>query len=212
MPRIGRQSIAHTAMVALIAAFPPLPASAAPSSVYTKLDFDNNCIPLSTYEAGGTFSCGGYKGFAITFSEGDLRQSLFFGHVGPWFRGADGGEAFVSFSPFNAAGDTIEWRLNDAGVPFATILRWSVNANGGDDTKPIHSVLVVSRVGQPGEAVACPVAYIDAGTTPDANAVAREVADRLAASFPCGSSEAQWHGTRPADPPDAMAYFPQTVE
>jgi hypothetical protein len=179
-----------------------------PSSVYTKLDFDNNCIALSTYEAGGTFSCGGYKGFPVLLSEGDLRQSVFFGHLGPWFTGADGSEAFVSFGPFNAAGETIEWRLDAGAVPFATILRWTVNANGGDDTAPTQSVLVISRVGRPGEAIACPVGYVDAQLTPDANTVARRVADDIAADFDCTTSEPQWHGVVSGDPPSRSSYFP----
>ncbi|MCU0830026.1 MAG: hypothetical protein MUC58_00650 [Rhizobiaceae bacterium] len=183
--------------------------AAEPESVYTKLDFNNNCIALSTYEAGGTFTCNGYKGYPVILSEGDLRQSVFFGHVGPWFKGADGSEAFVSFGPFNGAGETIEWRLDAEDVPFATILRWTIAANGGDDTVPGHSVLVVSRVGQPGVAIGCPVGFVDAGLTPDANTVARKLADAVARDFDCGVSEPQWHGIIPADPPSQMSYYPE---
>jgi hypothetical protein len=182
--------------------------AADPSSVYTKLDFDNNCMTLSTYEAGGTFACAGYKGFPILLSEGDLRQSVFFGHLGPWFQGADGSQAFTSFSPFNGAGDTIEWRLDGNGVPFATILRWTVERFDGDPAKPKHQVLVISRVGQPGVAMACAVGLVHAGATKDANSIARDVADRLARDFDCGTADPQWHGTKPDDAPDLTAYWP----
>jgi hypothetical protein len=205
MPRFFSIAAAAVVMVASCGAA----STAEVSSAYSKLDFDNNCIALSTYEAGGTFSCGGYKGYSVIVSHGDLRESVFFGHVGDWFSGADGSQAFVSFGPFNGIGDTIEWRLDKEGVPFATILRWTVSANGGDDTLPQHSVLVVSRVGQPGQAIGCPVGYVEAKLTPNANDVARKVADDLAADFDCGVTEPQWHGSTNDTLPGLMSYFPE---
>jgi hypothetical protein len=196
------------ALTAMLAAFPPLAAIAAPTSVYTKLDFDNNCMALSTYDEGGVYSCNGWKGFAVTVSVGDLRESVFFGHLGPMFTGADGSQAFATFGPFNRAGDTIEWRLDATGVPFATILRWRVERFDGDLSKPKDEVLVVSRVGRPGETMACPAGLVHAGATKDANAVARDVADRIASTFACGRDEPEWHGTKPADAPEMTVYWP----
>jgi hypothetical protein len=197
------------AAIGFFAGLMPASVSAAEnSSVYTKLDFDKNCIPLATYEAGGTFSCQGYKGFPVLLSEGDLRVSVFFGHLGPWFNGTDGSEAFVSFSPFNNVANTIEWRLNPEGVPFAAILRWQISETDGSEG-PGSTVLVVSRVGQPGVGMACPAGYV-AGATPDANDVARQIADSLANDFDCLTTEAGWHGAVPAEPPATSRYFPAT--
>ena len=90
--------------------------AAAAESVYTKLVFDD-CVTLSTDLQGGRLHCPGYKGYGITFEEGDLRQAVRFGHVG-------NDELFESFGVFNRINDTIEWRLDDNGVPRAAILRW----------------------------------------------------------------------------------------
>ena len=72
----------------------------AAESVYTKLDFDD-CVTLSTDLQGGRLHCPGYKGYGITFEEGDLRQAVRFGHVGD-------DDVFESFGAFNRINDTIE--------------------------------------------------------------------------------------------------------
>lgn len=177
------------------------------TSAYTTLDFEAHCTALSTYEAGGTFACQGYKGFPFILSHGDLRESVFFGHLGQWFNAPDGGQAFASFGAFNGIGKTVEWRLAADGVPFAAILRWTIDRPDGGDAK--DSVLVVSKVGLPGEGEACPVGYVDAVATPDANVVARDVADRLARGFACRTAEAGWHGVIRDDKPDVMVHFPE---
>ncbi|MCI5075529.1 hypothetical protein [Oricola sp.] len=165
------------------------------SSSYTKLDIQAGCVQISSYEAGASYSCDGLSGYGILFSEGDLRQSVFFGHVGPWY--ADGG--WQSFGPFNYVNDTVEWRLSD-GVPYATILRWFIEtdnpATGSPDDAHRGEVLVVSKVGQPGVADACAVGYVDARVNPDANALAREIADTMAETFACGFDTAVYHGAR----------------
>lgn len=163
------------------------------ASVYSKLDFDTGCVQLLSEESGGRFSCAGLGGYGVLFSEGDLRQSVFFGNVGEWY----GKGAWESFSAFNRANDTIEWRLRD-GVPYATILRWFIeNANpetGAPDKRSEGQVLVISKVGQPGIGEACVVGYVDALATPDPNEVARRVADTLADSFTCRVDEPDYAG------------------
>jgi hypothetical protein len=178
------------------------------TSAYTKIEFDSMCVTLSTYEAGGSFACQGYRGFPVMIAHGDLRESAFFGHLGTWFNGADGSQAFVSFSPFNSLQPTVEWRLDAQGVPFAAIARWSVAAPGGAEG-PDASVLVVSRVGQPSDGNACVVGYINASATPDANTLARQIADTMAAGFACRDAEPQWHGLAQGPQPDVTAYFPE---
>jgi len=90
---------------------------------------------------------------------------------------------------------TVEWRIEkDAkgkARPFATILRW--NAVTPDDrdkaTGPIKStgrVLVVTRLGPGG---VCHVGYVDAKANPDANELARKLADEHARAFRCGKDK-----------------------
>lgn len=170
------------------------PAGAA-ESAYTKVDFDADCTIVSEEELGGSWTCKGYRGLPIHFAEGDLRQSAFYGEVGPWF---DEG-AFESFSGFNHAGDTVEWRIA-GGHAFATIRRWFVSTGEDAHGKPLPEaqILVVSKVGQPGKGDACVVGYVEATANPDANALAREVADTMAEGFACRADRAQWHGLRRA--------------
>jgi hypothetical protein len=76
-------------------------------------------------------------------------------------------------------------------TPIATILRWFIDA--GDESSP-GQVLVVSKVGtdRPG----CVVAYVDALANADANALAREAADRMAPGVDCATHFPSYYGTR----------------
>ncbi len=67
---------------------------------------------------------------------------------------------------------------------FATILRFYTDAGDGD---PEGQVLVITRLGGPGQV--CHIGYVDARVNPDANAIAREVADNGAADFDCGRDQ-----------------------
>ena len=172
------------------------------TSQYPDLPADAVCDTLTEYEAGVSLSCPGYLGYGVLFSEGDLRQSVFYGYVGPWY----GEGAWESFGPFNAAGTKIEWRLAD-GVPVATILRWSIqNANpqtGQIDPERRGEILVVSKVAQPGQGEGCVIGYVDARANADANMIARDLADSLYASFRCRFDEPVYHGEEGpfAEPP-----------
>ncbi len=159
-------------------------------SVYTELDLDGACRPFELYELGGSFTCPGYAGYGVLFSEGDLRQSVFYGFVGEWF--AEG--AFESFSSFNNVSGTIEWRLR-GGVPYAAIMRWFISSGGAsaDETKQ-GQVLVVSKVAQPGIGDGCVVGYVDALENAEANVLAREVADTHAADFMCRIEDPVFYG------------------
>ncbi len=172
------------------------------TSAYTDFPADIVCAQLSAYEAGASFSCPGYMGYGVVFSEGDLRQSIFYGYVGSWY--AEG--AWESFGPFNSAGTKIEWRLHD-GVPKATILRWIIeNSNpqtGEIDPARRGEILVVSRVAQPGEGEACVIGYVDARANTNANDLARDLADTQFESFRCRVDEPVYHGEQGpfAEPP-----------
>jgi hypothetical protein len=109
---------------------------------------------------------------------------------------------YVSFGPNAAdepaAGETIahfgndaykgriEWRLErEPGGqtrPFATILRWNYMVDV-DDRQASGRMLVVTRLGPGG---VCHAGYVDARANPDANDLARELADATARGFRCG--------------------------
>lgn len=183
--------------IAALGAVMSAPALAAdePASVYSPVDAGPKCVTLSTDEAGVAFSCPGHGGFGLLLAEGDLRQSVFYGHLGAWYAAG----AWESFGQFNRVNDTVEWRLG-GGVPYATILRWFIeNMNpetGSPDEAHRGQVLVVSKVGQPGVGEACVVGYVDALANPDANELARQVADTMAPDFTCRVDEPQYHGER----------------
>lgn len=176
----------------------------AAESIYTKIDFDT-CITLSSYENGGTLHCTGHGGYGVLLKEGDLRQSVQFGHVAR-------DDVFESFQPFNRANETIEWRLGEGGAPYATILRWFIE-NTDPDTGAVSKattgeMLVVSRVGQPGSAESCVVGYVDAKANSGANELARQVADNLARGFTCGTDVPMFHGVRGPLAGEPMRSFP----
>lgn len=179
-----------------LAAFAACAAAEEPTgSVYTTIDVDDGCIVKPDDISGATLSCTGHGGYGILLREGDLRETVFFGHLGAWY--ADG--AWESFLTFNRVNDTVEWRVRD-GMPFATILRWFIEKpdpeTGIQTAESRGEVLVVSKVGQPGEGEACVVGYVDAKANADANALARSIADSLAEPFTCRSDVPEYHGRR----------------
>ena len=165
------------------------------TSAYTTLDLKKSCKVLEEIEEGGSVSmlCEGYDGYAVHFAEGDLRHSVQFGHIE-----TDGDGIWQSFAQWNRVAETVEWRLQD-GAPVAAILRWFIentdDAGSADPTR-VGQVLVVSRVGQESDKRACVVGYVDALANTNANVLAREVADSLAADFACGTDKAEFHGKR----------------
>lgn len=152
------------------------PAHAA-ESIYTSLDLDA-CTILSQSEEGGSVSlrCEGLPGYPVFAAEGDLRFDIDYGVANQFWQ---------SFGPFNAPGDTVEWRVHD-GEPFATIARYFIDTGmtGGPEDK--GQVLVVSRVGTQ-NAPGCVVALVDAKVE-QANGVARGTA-AMASDFPCDAAQ-----------------------
>lgn len=180
------------------------PAFAA-GSAYTNTDIERDCKVIEESEAGGIAAiCSGYEGYQIHFADGDLRQSVFYGYVGQWHAAG----AFESFDAFNHAAPTVEWRL-EGGRPYATIRRWFVSM--GEDAKgksnPEMQVLVISRVAQKDDGEACVVGYVEATANPDANELARQVADDQALQFACRYAEAEWHGKRSSPTVSGFSYF-----
>lgn len=162
-------------------------------SAYTKIDLDETCKFYSTYEAGGSARCDGFRNYPVYFAEGDLRHMVRFGHV------PEEAPRWESFGEFNRINDTIEWRIND-GVAHAAILRWFIE-NTDDETGSVTpettgQVLVISTVGEPHKPSSCVAGYVDARANSDANEIARRVADTTARSFTCGEDRPKFHGKR----------------
>jgi hypothetical protein len=169
-------------------------------SVYTDLVLDS-CKAIfkgNPDEPGGDFiitRCPGLGKYKVLFKEGDLRQSLHYGYL----KKSIVDHAFESFGLFNNMNPKIEWRVDAKGRPYAAIQRFFVGDDGNQG-----QVLVVSRVGQPDDQEGCPVGYVDALANKDANALARKVADTIAADFACGRQTAGYHGIRGPKAGDPM--------
>ncbi len=181
------------------------------SSTYTDLDLDQ-CEKVTEYEDGVQLKCEGYGEYPVYLKEGDLRQSVLFGNAKQMLID----EAFESFGPFNHVNTKIEWRLDEQGKPVAAILRWFIeNTNpetGATDKESMGQVLVVSRVAQKdGDGLSCVVGYVDALSNPNANTLARNVADYEARDFACGYNEPLWWGDRGEKAGQTMNYLPEAL-
>ena len=177
-------------------------AALAASSAYTDLELDKceTLVAPNPEEAGGDFTsvlCPGLGDYKVLFKEGDLRQSVHFGFL----KKSIVDTAFESFGPFNHMNPRIEWRVGSGGKPIAAIQRFFV----GDENSQ-GQILVISRVGQPGDEEGCPVGYVDALASKDANNLARAVADGLALHFRCGVDKPDYHGAKGDKAADPMIY------
>ena len=151
------------------------------TSVYTNLDIDR-CRVLEEVEEGGgaVWRCPGYGGIPLIVMAGDLRFDV--------DAGEDNG-VFESRPGFNAAPERVEWRLR-ARQPRAIIYRIRLVGEGSEG----RTLLGVETISRRGRWAGCLIAWID-GDVPNANAVARRIADRDNRRFRCGHSEPE-HWTR----------------
>jgi len=133
----------------------------------------------------GEWRCAGYAGVAVVMTAGDQRIYVSYG---PHAKREPA--ATQTLGAPNGEGGTIEWRMaRGAGRktrPFATIMRWTT-AVVADDRKVERGiyrgeVLVVTRLGPGG---VCHIGYVDGRQNPDANTLARAIADRHARAFRC---------------------------
>ena len=180
------------ALAAATSVTPPALAGGQIESAYTTFDADKCPHEEGTDEEDyGTWTCPGYQGLQVTLAAGDQRMYVSYGDWG------DDDIALSQTLPgFNDAySGTVEWRLERAAdgkpKPFATILRWNaVLASDQADDKasvsPSGRVLVVTRLGPGG---VCHVGYVDARANPNANELARKIADDYARDFQCGEDK-----------------------
>jgi len=155
------------------------------SSLYTDLNLAN-CELMETRQEGNysRYKCAGLDGIAVDVRRFDDRMMV--SYQAPACPAAP--QTFISF---NEAGSKNEWRLR-GGRPFAAILRFNVSGNGSLNIA--RSWLVVSKIisGR-----SCPIAYI-AGDRPEANTIARQVADSYAdRDFECGVDAPRIMSARP---------------
>lgn len=142
----------------------------------------------------GVWWCTGYGDMPVRVAEGDLRYLVSFGA-----NAAAEPAAGQTLPQFNRINQTLEWRLSvdpaDGGRrPVATILRYFTDNETGREGQ----VLVVTKLGGPGQI--CHIGYVDALLTPDANVIARQVADTYAGIFMCGQHAPAYYGVAPQDP------------
>ncbi len=180
-------------IAALAAAFATLPAltngAAAQQSEYTSVALEScqqmQSDPEDMLES-GRWICAGYLGIPVQLVESDLRFFVSYG-VSPEGQLA----AQQTLPPFNYVNDTLEWRVDETGVPYATILRFFADFGDGS---PERQVLVVTRIADEGGV--CHIAYVNASANDDANALARQAADLMARNFTCDFHVALWIGDR----------------
>ena len=163
-------------------------------SAYTTIDLAQcQQEPLDPEDlvSGGIWWCPGYGDIPVRVAEGDLRYLVSFGA-----EAASEPAAGQTLQQFNRINQTLEWRLttnpaDGSKYPVATILRYFVENEGG----PEGQVLVVTKLG--GQGQVCHIGYVDALLTPDANVMARQVADSYAGAFMCGQHAAAYYGVTP---------------
>lgn len=182
------KSISGVAGAALIfAGLAAVPAVCQPAAkANTVLDF-KRCHYISgrNIEDYGVYRCAGYAGIEVRLSAGDQRMQVSFGR-----HAAEEPAARQTFPAFNSVSEgAIEWRLDlqehGRPRPFAAIMRWNVKQD--ESHRPSNgSVLVVTRLDQ---GHVCHVGYVDARANPDANELARRIADENARRFQCGKDK-----------------------
>ncbi|MCX5515241.1 hypothetical protein C3941_12850 [Kaistia algarum] len=99
--------------------------------------------------------------------------------------GTDTPDEVLGLGDFHEAGDTVEWRLrsrNGRATAIAAIIRYWTGTNIG---RLDRSRLVVYRIEPSGRS--CVIGLVDS-SRPNANAEARQIADRWSADFVCGVS------------------------
>jgi len=156
--------------------------------IYTKFD-SKTCKHKAgrAVEDYGSWLRAGYQKIPVRLSAGDQRMHVTYGN---WKDDLASSQTFPGFNSVYEG--TVEWRIekkpDGRTRPFATILRWNlVTARDRENaTGPITStgrILVVTRLGPSG---VCHVGYVDARANPDANELARRIADEHARAFKCG--------------------------
>ena len=113
-------------------------------------------------------------------AEGDLR---IFVSYGP--NAANQAATYETLPQFNTIGETLEWRVKAGG---GEAVRDHPALPVGTPTTGKGSTLVVTKLDG---AEACHMAYVEATNNPQANELARAVADKETANFTCKKDKAK---------------------
>ena len=177
---------------------PPPAVAAAFDSGYSSIA-ENGCRKSVVFRVQGSEYaasrvCAGRAGYVVVVDEEDLRETLSIGRTAKAARKEPAADDH--YGAFNGYEDRVEWRSIKGRAPFAAIVGWSFAAN--ENTEPngrpkSARFLVVMRL-PPGPV--CKVAYVDRAANPDANALARQVADESAGTFKCGTEAVHIVGRR----------------
>ena len=149
-------------------------------SIYTKIDL-KKCKQTQKPDQQvfeGAWACKGIAGYDVFLTAADAREMVSFGKTD-----ANNCAGLKTFSGFNSAGATVEWRVK-SGRPLTTILRWTVSIDPEDSTKKA-TWLVVNKLDK---GTSCQMHYV-AGSFPTANDAARKAADEKAEAFNCESDK-----------------------
>jgi hypothetical protein len=193
-PSLSSARSAVAAVIAVLLAAPQIaPATAAEPqgfrSVYTSIAAKDcrkkTVLKVDDTDYASNHVCPGVAGLVVLRQEEDLRETISVGRN----RAAAENEpaAAQGFGGFNSTADTIEWRLDAKGKPFAIIQRWFVadpdlpEINGRMQSR---QVLIVTRL-PPGPV--CHVTQIEVKGNPNANEAARKAADETARDFKCAT-------------------------
>jgi hypothetical protein len=146
-------------------------------------DFDlKKCrhTPGTVAEDYGEWRCKGYNGIPVWMGAADQRVMISFGP-----RAKQEPAAHQTLASFNGEGKKIEWRIEkrtNRSQPFAAIMHWSTTKPDDKGDQVRGEVLVVTRL-SPG--AVCHIGYVDGRANPNANELAREIADKHARDFHC---------------------------
>jgi len=182
-------TVAGVVALAMLAASPALAETI--ESATTPFNVDKcRHKPGTEPEDGGEWRCAGFAGVAVVMTAGDARVYVSYGP-----RASREPAASETLAAPNGEGASIEWRIarerDGRRRPFATIMRWAT-AVVSDDPKvengTVHGeVLVVTRLGRGGViGGVCHVGYVDGRQNPNADDLARRIADQHARNFRCG--------------------------
>jgi hypothetical protein len=186
--------VAGTTIALFLAAVSPA-LSQSIEHAYTRIDL-KACkhTPGRIAEDYGSWLCKGYAGIPIYISGGDQRSFVSYGRNAK--REIANRESLMSF---NGHGDVVEWRIETLPGgkkrPFAAIMRWSTTVQKEEpnpDGEIVRGqVLVITRLDPGG---VCHVGYVDGRANPNANELARKIADEKARAFRCGKDAPDSHG------------------
>jgi hypothetical protein len=158
-------------LLASLAAAAPAPGY---TSTYTPLNLDACRVLGRAAQGEGDWidlRCPGLRGIPLLLHGDDGRFDV--------DAGVDNND-WEALGGLHTLGPQVEWRLR-RGRPIAIIFRY-IQAGPGQPPGTRLAVKSIGRAGRPG----CLISMID-GALPNANAVARERADRRAEGFRCGT-------------------------